>query len=78
MNTAVEEGAKEGLTFVEYIDYLKAGNFLPPKSDSWVKSIKDIGNRANHRIVQVDELVANRTLDITSALLLFCYELADD
>lgn len=77
MNTAVAEGAKEGLRFVEYIDYLMANRFLPVKSTLWINSIKDVGNRANHQIAKVDEKLAESTLKNTGALLLFCYEMAD-
>lgn len=78
MNTAVVEGANEGLSFSSYIDYLGEKGLLPPKSDGWVNEIRKNGNDATHKAESVDQELAARTLKMTAALLTYCYELADE
>jgi hypothetical protein len=61
MNIAVQEEAKEGLTFVQYIKYLEDNHYFSPKSKDFVTYIKDLGNEANHEIApktQADALAA--------------------
>lgn len=50
MNIAVSEGAKEGMSFVEYVNYLDGKSFIPPKGKVWVDKVRKFGNEANHCI----------------------------
>ena len=75
MNLAVSEGAKEGRTFVEYVNYLRDNNFVPPKGKGWVDSIRKLGNEANHSIVFKTPEEAKLSLTFTEMLLRFIYEM---
>jgi Domain of unknown function (DUF4145) len=77
MNTAVAEGAVEGNNFAFYIKYLKEHGLLPPKSDKWIDQIRLNGNEATHRADAVSMELAERTLQMTGSLLMYCYELSD-
>src|SRR5436190_14222190 len=50
MNMAVSKGAREGLKFVQYIDYLEENRFLPVGGKEWANHIRDRGNEATHEI----------------------------
>jgi hypothetical protein len=50
MHIAVSKGAKEGLYFAEYAQFLCDNHFVPPDAREWVVHIKDKGNEANHEI----------------------------
>ena len=51
MNIAVAQKAKEGLHFIEYIEYLVNNGFVPPNGEGWVDHIRKKGNEATHEIV---------------------------
>ena len=51
MHIAVSKGAPEGLTFVEYVQYLADKHYVPPGAEAWVDHIREKGNEANHDIV---------------------------
>jgi hypothetical protein len=74
MNVAVEEGASENLRFVQYVDWLEANGFMPPRGRAWVDRIKDVGNEANHEIPEIDDKKARQILSFTEGLLRFAYE----
>ena len=75
MNIAVSEGAKEGKTFVEYVNYLNDNNYIPPKGKAWVDSIRKLGNEANHSIEFKNPEEAKLILTFTEMLLKFIYEM---
>jgi len=50
MNIAVSKGAAEGLSFIEYVEYLSIKNYVPPGGKEWVDHIRTKGNEANHEI----------------------------
>ena len=77
MNLAVREGAKEGGSFVGYVDYLADNNFVPPKGKVWVTKIKDKGNDANHEITEMSEPDAKEIMMLVEMLLRFNFELGD-
>jgi hypothetical protein len=74
MNIAVENGAKEGLGFVTYVDYLVEENHISPKWKPWVDHIRKRGNVANHQIALTGESDARDLLRLTSMLLKILYE----
>jgi hypothetical protein len=75
MNLAVSEGAKEGKSFVDYVNFLNDNNFIPPKGKAWVDAIRKLGNEANHSIEFKSPEEARLILTFTEMLLKFIYEM---
>lgn len=50
MHVAVHFGAKEGDTFVHYIDFLNDSGYITATSRKWVDKIRSFGNDVNHKI----------------------------
>ncbi len=78
MHIAVEEGAKEGKSFLEYIQYLNENNYIPPRGHGWVDYIRLRGNEANHEIAIMVEQDAVGLLKFLEMLLRFIYEFPND
>ncbi len=74
MNLAVQHGAKENLKFIEYINYLSDKNWIPPNGKSWVDQIRQKGNEANHEIIMIERVDAERVLKFLEMLLKFMYD----
>jgi len=74
MHIAVAEGARPGLSFREYVDYLAANGYLPPRGKDWVDHVRDKGNEANHDIVQMKKEGAQTLIRFLQLLLTFLYE----
>jgi hypothetical protein len=74
MNLAVSQGAKEGLKFIQYVDYLSDQGYLPPNGKHWVDHIRKRGNEATHEISVMSETDAKELLTFTEMLLRFIYE----
>lgn len=74
MNIAVNHGAKEGESFVYYVDHLAANGFVPPNGRGWVDLIRKKGNQATHEIALATETDANELLEFSGMLLRFIYE----
>jgi hypothetical protein len=74
MHIAVAEGAKPGLSFRDYVDYLAANNYLPPRGRDWVDHVRDKGNEANHEIVKMKKEDAQTLIGFLQMLLIFLYE----
>jgi hypothetical protein len=74
MHIAVAEGAKPGLSFKDYVDYLEKNNYLPPRGKDWVDHVRDKGNEANHEIVQMQKEDAQTLIGFLQMLLTFLYE----
>lgn len=78
MHLAVEvTGAKEGESFVAYIDHLSSSGFVPPKSSGWLKKIKDGGNEKNHELKLANSEEAKIYQSFLEMLLTFMYEYID-
>ena len=75
MNIAVSEGAQEGQSFVEYVNFLYNNNYIPPKGREWVNSMRKLGDSANHKIYFKTQDEARRILNFVEMLLRFIYEL---
>ncbi|HMF90880.1 MAG TPA: DUF4145 domain-containing protein [Candidatus Angelobacter sp.] len=75
MNVAVQQGAKEGQTFVEYVDYLAGEGFVPPNGRHWVDYIRTKSNEANHEIKLMSEDDAKQLILFSEMMLKFIYEL---
>lgn len=74
MNIAVAQGAKEGLRFIEYVNYLAENGFVPPNGKKWVDHIRKKGNEATHEIALMEENDAKDLIVFTEMLLMFIYE----
>jgi hypothetical protein len=74
MNIAVGEGAKEGQSFLDYVDYLAKKGFVPPNGRHWVDHIRKKGNEANHQIALMTQQDAEELITFVEMLLRFIYE----
>jgi hypothetical protein len=74
MNIAVSQGADPGKKFIEYVDYLAAQGYVPPKGKGWVDHIRTKGNEATHEIVLMSKADAEELITFTEMLLKFIYE----
>lgn len=76
MHIAVDKAsAKEGKTFVEYVDALDKAGFIAPGLKPVVDIVRTRGNGANHELPASNEQDSIRTLKITEHLLHTMYEL---
>lgn len=73
MNVAVDQGAKEGLKYSAYVDWI-AKNKLAPGNMEWIERIRDIGGEANHVIAASDETDALDVVSFLEHLLRTVYE----
>ena len=74
MNVAVEQGAAEGLKFIEYVDHLASSGFIPPNGRGWVDHIRKKGNEATHEIALMGQADAEELIAFLEMLLKFIYE----
>jgi hypothetical protein len=74
MNIAVEQGATEGLRFIEYVEYLANNGFIPPNGRTWVDHIRRKGNEATHEIALMGQTDAEELVAFVEMLLKFVYE----
>lgn len=74
MHIAVNNGAADGKTFFQYVEYLRDKNYLPPNGHAWVDHIRAKGNEANHEIVISPSSDALELIDFIEMLLKFIYE----
>lgn len=74
MNIAVQQGAAEGLKFIEYVEYLADNGFIPPNGKGWVDHIRKKGNEATHEITLMTQADAEELIAFTEMLLKFIYE----
>ncbi|WEV42970.1 DUF4145 domain-containing protein [Lactobacillus sp. ESL0684] len=69
-NVAVYYGAKDGQSFVKYIDYLIENGYVPEKSKEWIDEIRLEGNSATHNQTSKNKDDAQKILDFVQMLLL--------
>lgn len=74
MHISVSRGAKEGLNFIEYVEYLSDKNYIPPDAKDWVDHIRKKGNEANHEIVIMTQEDARDLIAFCEMLLKLIYE----
>lgn len=70
--------AKEGETFVQYIEHLKSEGYIPPNGLAWIKYAKDLGNEKNHEIKIGNAEDSSKLLKFIEVLLIFIYEFAPE
>ena len=78
MNLAVDEGAKEGNSFSNYVTYLCDNGFVHKKHHQQASILKKLGNDANHKIESRTKEEAKEMLKFVELLLLNNYECADE
>ena len=74
MNIAVSQGAKVGLRFIEYVNYLSEAGYIPPNGRHWVDHIRKKGNEATHEIELMGKVDAQELVIFVEMLLKFVYE----
>lgn len=74
MNIAVQQGAVEGLKFIEYVSHLSDKGYVPPNGKQWVDHIRRKGNEATHEIAVMKEQDARELVTFLEMLLRFIYE----
>ena len=74
MHIAVSKGADKGKSFIEYVEYLSASNYIPPDAKDWVDYIRSKGNEANHEIVLSTREDARNLIDFSIMLLKLIYD----
>jgi len=68
--------AKEGESFVDYINHLKEAGYIPPNGQQWIEYIKELGNEKNHELKLGTKEEAEKILKFIEVLLIFIYEFA--
>jgi len=74
MHIAVQKGAKEGESFVRYVEYLAGLGYVPPDGKGWVDYIRQKGNEANHEIKVMTLQDAQALIAFVEMLLKLVYE----
>lgn len=74
MHIAVEKGAAQGKSFLEYVQYLSGKGYIPPDGKGWVDYIRTKGNEANHEIKIMSSTDAGDLITFSEMLLKFVYE----
>lgn len=76
-NVAIDLGAKDGESFVNYVDYLSSNGYIAEKSKRWVDEIRKEGNSATHNKASKNKKDATKILRFLEMLLLINYEFND-
>lgn len=74
MNCAVDQGAKEGQRFVEYINFLEENHYIPKNINGCIDKIRKLGNEGTHKIESKTKEEAELAIDFTSLVLKMIYE----
>jgi Domain of unknown function (DUF4145) len=74
MHIAVNKWAKEGLKFIEYVEYLATNHLIPAWSEEWVDHIREKWNEANHEILIMGKQDAEDLISFSEMLLKLVYE----
>jgi hypothetical protein len=74
MNIAVSKGAREGLRFIQYVEFLSDQGFIPPDAREWVDHIRQKGNEATHEITIMSRFDAEELVNFVEMLRKLVYE----
>jgi hypothetical protein len=74
---AVDKGAEENLSFKSYVDYL-VENYMPPKSQKWVDTIRLCANDSTHHLEILEKNDAEQVIKFVMYLLKYIYELPEE
>lgn len=75
MHVAVDRGAKENMSFFQYVSFLNDNHYIVPGLKATIDKIRDRGNDANHEIVCFDKDDAEAIIGLTEFLLSSVYDL---
>ncbi|MGC1214380.1 MAG: DUF4145 domain-containing protein [Micromonospora sp.] len=75
MHIAVDKGAEEGKSFVQYLDHLLTTGYITPPMRPWLDLIRTHGNLSTHRLEAASQERAYNTLAFTTQLLRLMYEM---
>jgi hypothetical protein len=71
---AVERGAPENQTFVQYVNYLVEKHLVPPGADEWLDHIRTYANDAVHKLHIIGFEDGDELLEFTGMVLRLVYE----
>lgn len=74
MHLAVSKGAKQGDSFLSYVQHLSDKGYVPPDGKEWVDHIREKGNEANHEIVVMGPEDAEDLISFAEMLLRVIFE----
>lgn len=74
MHITVDKGAKQNVTFKDYVTYLLDKNYISIEHKDWVDHIREKGNEANHEIVIMQKSEAEDLLEFCEMLLKTLYD----
>ena len=75
MHIAVDKDAKEGKSFVSYLDFLENKGYVTPPMKGWVDLIRQHGNKSTHKLETPKPERAQSTVMFTAELLRLVYEM---
>lgn len=78
MHVAVAKGAKKGLKFKQYVNFLNTEGYVPKGLEKWADRIREMGNDANHEIEIMNDEQAKSILKFTETLLKIIYEMPEE
>jgi len=70
--------AQKGLSFVEYVKYLKDSHYLPPNGERILNFMKKLGNEQNHELKVGSKDQAEKIIKFVEVLLIHMYELPNE
>lgn len=73
MHIAVEQGAKSGQKFIEYVEYLKTQGIVGKPMHGLVDRIRTEGNEENHEVVRATDQKASDLLTLVTLLIKSVY-----
>lgn len=74
MNIAVSKGAKEGISFIQYVEFISDKGFVPPDAKEWIDHIRKKGNEATHEIAIMRREDAEELITFIEMVLKIVYE----
>lgn len=74
MQIAVRKGAKIGLTFTEYVEFLINNHFAPIDAKEWISDIRKTAGQANHELRIMTRKESEDLIDFNSLLLKIIFE----
>ena len=74
MNSATEAGAKEGLKFAEYLQWLQDSDHITPAMRQYYDSVRDTGNDATHKVVPIGQERASIAFEFAQQLIEIMFE----
>jgi hypothetical protein len=75
MHIAVDKGAKEGESFVSYLNHLEAKGYITLPIKGWADTIRQNANEATHELKVISRQRAEATVIFTVELLRLVYEM---